>query len=286
MSNLKVNAKTPILEFKRKHNLLVESEEEKANVLTVSNIQSLTNEEINSLKCGDIVAKEDSTGKHSYVVTFKKDNVGICLSYFDGSGYLETVSYDYTEGNWVYNSTDVCNVSEELAKKPTIYKVNDLANVPNEILNKLKLGDYVYDSDTCFLCNFNDGASLELVYNNNSFRSVDSSKFEYEKVTEDTWVFLGQTTASAPQFYKHYLECSNGDVITIINHDDLQITNIGDVNITDCINAVFYNDAFSEKGLILYIGLNALYYFSEDGRQAVEIEYSSLGNFTDYVDVI
>jgi len=42
---------------------------------------------------------------HAYICTYKEDKAGICLSYFDASG-IETVSYDYTDGAWVYNSTD------------------------------------------------------------------------------------------------------------------------------------------------------------------------------------
>ena len=82
--------------------------------IVVGNIKQLTGEQIDNLECGDIVCKEDETGKHSYVVTFKKDRVGICLTYGDGSGYIETVSYDYTGGAWVYNSTDVYQGSQKL----------------------------------------------------------------------------------------------------------------------------------------------------------------------------
>ena len=40
------------------------------------------------------------------MVSYKEHHVGICLTY-SAAGYLETVSYDYTDGHWVYNSTDV-----------------------------------------------------------------------------------------------------------------------------------------------------------------------------------
>ena len=49
---------------------------------------------------------------HTYIVTYKEEYKGICLSYF-AAGYLETVSYDYTDGVWVYNSTDVTPVNNE-----------------------------------------------------------------------------------------------------------------------------------------------------------------------------
>lgn len=74
--------------------------------LNVSNITQLTNDQINSLKAGDVVIKNTGEQKHAYVVSYKQDGTGICLTYTDAS-CAETVSYDYTEGNWVYNSTDV-----------------------------------------------------------------------------------------------------------------------------------------------------------------------------------
>ena len=73
---------------------------------TVSNIQQLNDEQINGLKAGDIVVKTTGNQKHTYIVTYKEDGQGICLSYF-ASGYTETVSYDYTGVHWVYNSTDI-----------------------------------------------------------------------------------------------------------------------------------------------------------------------------------
>lgn len=84
----------------------------------ITNITALSDELLSSLKCGDVLTKEDSSGKHSYTVTYKKDNVGICLSYF-AAGYTETVSYDYTGGHWVYNSTDIIPIPE-VAANPTL----------------------------------------------------------------------------------------------------------------------------------------------------------------------
>ena len=106
--NLKVNSKTDILEFKRKHNLLVENGTIKANV---SNIKELTNDVINNLRCGDVVLKEDSTGKHAYLVSFKSDT-GLCLTYVDAS-CVETQSYDKSGNNWVYNSEDKSEITTD-----------------------------------------------------------------------------------------------------------------------------------------------------------------------------
>lgn len=78
-------------------------------VVDTNNITTLSDEVCNALKCGDMVNKVDSTGKHSYRVSYKKDEGGMCLTYSDAS-CVETVSYDYTEGHWVYNSTDVTQI--------------------------------------------------------------------------------------------------------------------------------------------------------------------------------
>ena len=71
-----------------------------------TNIAGLSDSFINKLKSGDIVIKKTGNLRHTYVVTYKEKNQGICLTYF-AFGYLETVSYDYVGGHWVYNSTDV-----------------------------------------------------------------------------------------------------------------------------------------------------------------------------------
>ena len=71
----------------------------------VENIKALTNYIIDQLEVGDVVAKNTNGQYHNYIVTFKKDLEGICLTYTDAT-YLETISYDYVEGNWVYNSQD------------------------------------------------------------------------------------------------------------------------------------------------------------------------------------
>ena len=88
--------------------------------LVVSNVTQLTDSQINSLQCGDIILKKDNSGKHIYIVTYKKDETGICLTYFDAT-YVETVSYDYTNGHWVYNSMD----ATELRVLPSTRSLDD-----------------------------------------------------------------------------------------------------------------------------------------------------------------
>ena len=73
-------------------------------VLEVSDVKALSNSQIDLLRCGDYLVKKDASGEHAYKVTFKSDT-GMCLTYHDAS-VIETQSYDYVDGNWVYNSED------------------------------------------------------------------------------------------------------------------------------------------------------------------------------------
>lgn len=76
----------------------------------VGKVTELTSDECEKLKCGNVVIKRDDSGEHAYLVTYKKDKVGICLTYMDAT-YVETISYDYVEGEWVYNSMDTASLS-------------------------------------------------------------------------------------------------------------------------------------------------------------------------------
>lgn len=76
----------------------------------VDNIKSLTDAQCEDLEVGDMVAKKTGNQYHVYVVTYKEKNQGLCLTYTDAS-VVETQSYDYTEGHWVYNSEDKTDFS-------------------------------------------------------------------------------------------------------------------------------------------------------------------------------
>ena len=74
--------------------------------IEVKDITKMTDNQINKLECGDKVAKNTNGQYHCYTVSYKQNGVGICLTYTDAS-VVETVSYDFTGGHWVYNSTDI-----------------------------------------------------------------------------------------------------------------------------------------------------------------------------------
>ena len=77
--------------------------------IIVTDIGAMTDVQINALRCGDVVLKEDSTGQHAYLVSFRSAT-GICLTYTDCEN-VETVAYDKTDDGWVYNSTDVTHIA-------------------------------------------------------------------------------------------------------------------------------------------------------------------------------
>lgn len=84
-----------------------------ASTQEVTDITALTDAQLDALQVGDKVAKKTGTAEHLYTVTYKDaDNGGICLTYEDAS-VIETVSYDHTDGGWVFNSKDVTPVTPQ-----------------------------------------------------------------------------------------------------------------------------------------------------------------------------
>ena len=81
--------------------------------IEVTNITAMTKEQLDALKVGDKVVKVTGKQKHLYLVTYKGEGAGegICLSY-NACGYGETVSYDRSGDDWVYNSTDIKTYGE------------------------------------------------------------------------------------------------------------------------------------------------------------------------------
>lgn len=75
-------------------------------MVQVSDINNMSDEVLENLRAGDIVVKQTGNQEHAYHVTYKEEHHGICISYYDAS-CVETVSYDYADGHWVYNSTDI-----------------------------------------------------------------------------------------------------------------------------------------------------------------------------------
>ena len=90
-------------------------EENRPMTYEVTNIQAISDNILEALACGDEIIKITGNQKHSYRVSYKEEHVGICLTYVDAS-VSETVSYDYTGGTWVYNSTDITQLGQSGTK--------------------------------------------------------------------------------------------------------------------------------------------------------------------------
>ena len=157
------------------------------DAIEVNNITDLSDDQIDGLKPGDLVIKKTGNQKHTYLVTYKEANQGICLTYTDAS-ISETVSYDYSGGHWVYNSTDVT----ELGGDGTV-EVVELTGLSGTLSDS----DYTkVSADNCvlklgtqyFYKAFN--ASTLIVYQAFSRQAgQDSALFDYVEITkaDKTW---------------------------------------------------------------------------------------------------
>ena len=163
-------------------------------ILEVEDIEALTDEQLENLKAGDIVLKLTNNMKHTYIVTYKEDRVGLCLSYFD-FGYSETVSYDYDSENeaWTLNDVERLNTKQELDDiKDDITDLNNnkqdkltagsgitIDPETNEISSDVDLSDYakVTDTDRYYVSEFKryknssyQVAEINQTYNNNIYK--------------------------------------------------------------------------------------------------------------------
>ena len=106
--------------------------------IKTSDITALSTKDINKLKAGDIVLKKTGNQKHAYIVSYKEENQGICMTYTDAS-LVETVSYDYNSETqeWTYNSTDKTELSgytETLYYNHYITYYNNIATIQKDLM--------------------------------------------------------------------------------------------------------------------------------------------------------
>lgn len=79
--------------------------------LEVTDITAVPSNYLDTVQCGDVIIKRTGNMKHAYIVTYKEDGVGLCLTYHDAST-VETIPYNYTDGKWVWdNSRDAANLT-------------------------------------------------------------------------------------------------------------------------------------------------------------------------------
>lgn len=119
--------------------------------IKVSDIQHLPQTLCNQLKCGDILCKEDETGKHSYIVSCKKDGRYFMLTYADCDN-VETIVYE-NDGAWSFAEKTITPISEVRDLATTYEKKSDLEDdvqslIPFSIGSIIQLGIMNVRSDS------------------------------------------------------------------------------------------------------------------------------------------
>ena len=140
--------------------------------LEVEDITALTTAQINELNCGNIVLKNINGNKHTYVVTYKENSVGICLTYSDAEN-VETVSYDCVNEVWTYNSTDHTNIS---GKEDKSNKVSAFQETPDNIH---------YPSEKLVKDSFDDNTTMILTEEDITTGDEEADTEVYAQVTVD-----------------------------------------------------------------------------------------------------
>ena len=81
--------------------------------LEVTDIEKLSNAQLDKLQVGDAVVKVTGNQKHLYLVTYKGEGAGegIVLTY-NACGYGEAIAYDRVDGGWEFNSKEVKTYGE------------------------------------------------------------------------------------------------------------------------------------------------------------------------------
>ena len=244
-----------------------------------SNMQSLSDDLLNSLRVGDVVQKKTGNQKHCYIVTYKEEKHGICLSYF-ACGYLETIAYDYTNGHLVYNSTDVCNIEDALANVkgfsgdvivttgPSDYiKSSDLPT--SNGIYRLKVGNDYRGIFVCVITGqgfvgsgfyrglaFSTGASIVNSSNNFTINNYNSQATKMYRHSVD--LYDGTTKIGTFKVITPYSESFNDkDVQTICN----------DTKLNGCLWGYVVSGSFTSASC--YFAPMKIVYFDDTGVQSI-----------------
>lgn len=161
----------------------------------ITNIQSLTDEQINELKAGDIVLKKTGDQTHAYIVSYKEEGQGICLTYADAT-YLETISYDYIECHWVYNSKD----STIVASKDYVDSLLSGA-LKREIVETLPTEDI--DTNTIYMVL-------------NTEASTEGNVYDEYMYISNAWELIGSTATSGGHVYLNTIKLELNQAIRTV----------------------------------------------------------------------
>lgn len=145
------------------------------------------------------------------------ENTFEIIVYYNNSQITFFVSFDYDSdtNTWSidscnYNYVDISTLIDYNPEKtPRIYHVDDVEDIPQEILNKLKMGDVVvYDTNSYIVAYF-DGNEMDLVYTAGDFiTTVDYT------LSGGTWTFdttsefniTNYVSEHATKLYKHSIQ--------------------------------------------------------------------------------
>lgn len=103
-----------------------------ASVIEVADVTQLTSAQVEGLVVGGAVNKSDSTGKHSYRVTYKSAT-GCCLTYYDAEN-IETVAYEKSEDTWAYLDTTITAIADKADKSQLSGKADKVGSGHNNEL--------------------------------------------------------------------------------------------------------------------------------------------------------
>ena len=106
----------PIVISDAEGNDILKKADEAPSQLVVSGITTLTAEQLDSLKVGDIVVKKTGNSRHGYVVCYKNETAGELSMVYADAWNVEEVYYDKngSGGSWQYVVRDITKISEKL----------------------------------------------------------------------------------------------------------------------------------------------------------------------------
>ena len=198
-----------------------------------ADIKNLSKSTINKLKCGDIVVKKTGNQKHAYIVTYKEEKQGICLTYIDAD-CIETVSYDYTNGNWVYNSTDVTSIPVLKDKQDALISGVNIKTLNGNSL--LGSGDITLDSKS-----YTHNITLDKNYYSIRFTIINDKAEPLTSTEINTYLTGIANGKTIPAIGYDVSKASNYKVIVVFTRVD-NSTNINTINMnTGSIIVVPFN---------------------------------------------
>lgn len=195
-------------------------------VLEVSNITGLTTEQCEALNVGDVVIKLTSNQKHTYTVSYKEAGVGMCLTYVDAST-SETVSYDYVDSAWVYNSTDITPLGGNDNNNTILSKI--------DLLKRTNGKEFNFTKFKAFLENLN--VLNYIMDNNNDYISFSVSNANWGATT---YIFNISVSSSGTD-YNYTIETFDNNYQEFVGNNPLTIGDVLDKVIQDFGSSIVDN---------------------------------------------